>query len=242
MTSMTLTSARRTTWSSGFALGSVAGAALAVAGVWNALIQLHVTVASPPQPLGPDVSPVREMRAHYTWYAGTVGQERADTILAMVGVTGLVLLAVELRRLRSDVIGRAACSAIQIGGLVWLVGALATIGGHRAVALMATHANPIQTVNAIAFTTDVTNDAYSAAALLLLGGATVAVGLAAMHVGSARWRGFSLLTGAVSVVVAVGYLEHVDALTTFALGALAAVLLPVWLAWTGLMVDREAHA
>jgi hypothetical protein len=38
------------------------------------------------------------MHDHYTWYATTVAQERGATILGILGVTGLVITAVELRR------------------------------------------------------------------------------------------------------------------------------------------------
>lgn len=240
MTTTTLTPVRRTTRPVGLALGSLAGIALLLAGVWNALIQEHVTVSSPPSGIGPQVSPQEAMRTYYTWYAGTVGQQRADTVVAMIGVSGLVLLADALRRRtdRTDLLTRAACTAIGAGGLVWLVGALIGIGGHRAVGLMATHGNPIAGVNSIAFTVDVTTDAFSAAAFILLGLALLAIGIAPVRAGLSHWATLSIATGFVSLVVAVGYLQGIDSVTTYVLGALAAVLLPLWLAWTGRILDR----
>ena len=82
MTTMTLTPTRRTTWPVGLALGSVPGAALLVAGAWNVLIQEHVTVSSPPG-FDAGVTQEQNMTAYWTWYAGTVGQERAVTILGI---------------------------------------------------------------------------------------------------------------------------------------------------------------
>ena len=238
MTAMTLTPVRRATLPVGLALGSVAGTALLAAGIWNALIQEHVTVAAPPSGIGPQVPPLQAMHTYYTWYAGTVGQQRADTIVAMIGVSGLVLLADALRRRAgADLLARAACTAIGAGGIVWLVGALIDIGGHRAVGLMATHGNPIAGVNSIAFTVDVTADAFSAAAFILLGLAMVALGIAPVRAGRPRWATLSTITGLVSLVVAIGYLQGIDSVTTYVLGALAAALLPAWLVWTGHLLD-----
>jgi hypothetical protein len=240
MTTMTLTPARRATLPVGLTLGSVAGTALLAAGIWNVLIQEHVTVAAPPSGVGPQVPPLQAMHTYYTWYAGTVGQQRADTVVAMIGVSGLALLADALRRrARADLLTRAACTAVGAGSLVWLIGALIGIGGHRAVGLMATHGNPVATVNSIAFTVDVTADAFSAAAFILLGLAMVAIGIAPVRAGSPRWSTLSAVVGSVSLVVAVGYLRGNDTVTTYVLGVLAAVLLPVWLVWTGHLLDSD---
>jgi hypothetical protein len=238
MTTATISSSRETTWPVGMAVSVVSGAALAVAGVWNALVQEHVTVDSPPAHLGPQVPPAEAMHTYYTWYATTVAQQRAATIAGMVGVAGLVILMAELRRRMAPAWGRGACTALQTGGVLWLVGSIAGVGGHRAVALMATHGNPIETVNVVAFTTDVTSDAFSAAGFLLVGLGLLALG--ASSYGGSRWRGLSLLTGVVALVVAYGYIAGIDSITTYELGVLAAVLTPVWLVWTGRLLDRTA--
>jgi hypothetical protein len=239
MTAMTLTPVRTTTRPIGLALGSVAGAALFVAGVWNALLQEHVTTSAPPSPQA-GATPEESMHAYYTWYAGIVGQQRAVTIVAMVGVTGLLLVADALRRRTTDIVGRAACTAIVAGGLVWLVGSVIAIGGHRAVGLMATHGNPLEGVNSIAFTVDMTVDAFSTAALVLLGLAMVAIGIAPVRPLRPRWALLSIGAGLVSFVVAFGYVNGVDAITSYVLGALAALLLPAWMVWTGRLLDQEA--
>lgn len=239
MTTMTLTPARRTTRPMGLALGSVAGAALLVAGVWNALIQQHVTTSRPPSVIGPHVPRSHAMHLYYAWFAGTVPQERADTLLAMVGVCGLVLLADALRRRVGDrdLLSRSSCTGIGAGGLLWLVGAVVAVAGHRAVALMATHGNPITVVNSIAFTVDVTADAFSAAAFLLLGMALLALGIAPVRAGGRRWATLGTVTGLTSLLVAVGYIEGIDLVTTYVLGILAAVLVPAWLVSTGHLLD-----
>jgi hypothetical protein len=238
MTAMTLTSARRTTRPAGLVLGSVAGGFLIVAGIWNALIQEHVTVAAPPAyqhgaPLG------QALQDYYRWYAGTVGQERADTILALVGVAGLVLVGAALRRRLDDALGRIACTTLALGGTIWMVGAIAEIGGHHAVSLMATHDNPIQTVNAVAFTVDMTTNAFEVAAFVLLGCAMFAIGVCPVRPAGSRWTTLTWLTGLVAFVVAFGYVREIDLITAWVLGLLAAVLLPAWLITTGRLLDAE---
>jgi hypothetical protein len=239
MTTMTLTPTRRTTWPVGLALGSVAGTALLVAGVWNVLIQEHVTVSSPPG-FDAGVTQEQNMTAYWTWYAGTVGQERAVTILGIIGVVGLILAADALRRriAATGLLERAAATALGAGGIVWVIGQLVTIGGHHAGGLMAAHGNPIEGVNEIAFTVDMTSDAFSAAAFILIGSAMVAIGIAPVRAGGRRWAALTALVGAVSLVVAFGYLDGIDWITTYVLGALAALLTPTWLVWTGQLLDR----
>jgi hypothetical protein len=241
MTSMTVTPVRRTTRPIGLALGTVAGTALLVAGVWNALFQENVADGGPPaNPAGQSAQ--QAMHTWYTWYAGTVAQERAITIVGLIGVTGLVLVADALRRRVSDadLLGRVACTAIGTAGGVWVTGALIAIGGHRAVAMMATHSNPIEGVNSIAFTVDITTDAFSTAAFVVLGAAMVAIGIAPVRIGGSGWAMLSLVTGVVALLVAAGYVEGVDFITTYVLGLLAAVLLPTWMIWTGRSLDDTA--
>jgi len=240
MTTTTLTSTGRSTRPTGLVLGSVAGAALVIAGVWGVLIDEHVTVSSPPTDIGSVVPQQQAMHAYWTWYSGTVAQQRADTILAMIGVIGLVIAADALRRRIGDthLLARAACTALGAGGVLWVAGQLVAVGGHRAIGLMATHGNPIDPVNSIAFTVDLTVDAFSAAAFILLGLAMIATGVAPVRGTHARWAALTALTGAVSLVVAFGYLHGIDVVTTYVLGVLAAGLLPAWLVWTGHFLDH----
>lgn len=238
MTAMTLTSVRRTTWPVGFVLGSVAGGCLIVAGIWNALIQDHVTVAAPPA-YQHGVPLSQALQDYYRWYATTVGQERADAIVALVGVAGLVLVAEALRRRLDDALVRMACTGLALGGAIWMVGAIAQIGGHHAVSLMATHHVPIESVNSVAFTVDMTANAFEAAAFVLMGCAMVAIGVSPVRVTGSRWTLLTALTGLVAFVVAFGYLRGIDSITTWVLGLLAALLLPAWLVTTGRLLDAE---
>jgi hypothetical protein len=235
MTSMTLTQTSRTMRPMGLWLGCVASGALIVGGVWNVLVEQHLSV-DPPPALDPVAPPQQVMHTYYAWYATTIGQERAVAIAGMVGVIGLVVVAAELRRRLADLLGRAACTTLVAGGVLWVAGSILTIGGQRAVGLMATHGNPIETVNSIAFTTDVTSDAFSAGAFALFGVGLLALGTSAF--GGRRWPLVSAVAGIGALVVAYGYLAGVDSIATFVLGILAAVLTPVWLIWTGRLLDR----
>jgi hypothetical protein len=211
---------------------------LVVAGVWNALLEERVTVSSPPSSKA-GTPPSSAMHEYYLWYAGIAGQERAATLLAAAGVVGLVLLVETLRNRAFEVFGRLACTMVMIGGLVWIVGALVAVGGHRAVALMATHGNPVEGVNTVAFSVDMTSDAFSVAAFVLLGLAMIGLGTVRARSG---WKVLSWLTGIVSLVVAYGYVDSIGAITTYVLAVLAAVLLPLWLVWSGRLLDLNPEA
>jgi hypothetical protein len=57
---------------------------------------------------------------------------------------------------------------------------------------MATHANPIETTNSIAFTTDVTADACALAAFTLIGTGMLTFAAAALSRGHRAWAGVLL--------------------------------------------------
>ena len=65
------------------------------------------------------------------------------------------------------------------------------------------------------------------------------LGVATASYGGPRWRALTVLTGLLAAVVADGYVASVDSVTTYELGLLAAVLQPIWLVWTGRLLDRS---
>jgi hypothetical protein len=67
------------------------------------------------------------------------------------------------------------------GAAAWTAGSLFLLGGHRAVGLMATNVNPIQTTNSISFTIDTTSEAFSLAAFTLLAAGMLAFARAAAN-------------------------------------------------------------
>src|SRR5215475_5674558 len=139
----------------------VAAAAFLISAVWYALIANNITVASPPA-AAPGESLDSTLHRWYQWFVTTLPQERFDTATALVGMFSLVVVAATLRGRfgRSATLSRIGGYALGLGGVMWTIGDTLQLGGHRAVGLMAMHDNPIETVNAIAFTVDTVTQAF----------------------------------------------------------------------------------
>lgn len=232
------------------AVGYAAAAALATSAIWYGLLTAHVTVASPPVPAVND-SADASMYQYYQWFVTTLPQERIDSALAIAGMLCLGLVGVNLARrfargLRAATIG---AYALGVGGASWSVGNLVQLGGHRAVGLMATHGNPIETVNAINFTVDMIDDAFELAAVVLLGFGLLSFVSAAMRrpamrrpamrrpairrpaLGSA-WTTYTFGAGLAMLALAVSYVVGTDDVTAWLLVVAGAVVLPAWIVWT----------
>lgn len=71
------------------------------------------------------------------------------------------------------------------------------LGGHRAVGLMATHDNPIQTTNSIAFTIDTIDDTFALTAFTLIGAGMLSFPIAALQRRPSRrvWPGYTIIVG-----------------------------------------------
>jgi hypothetical protein len=145
-------------------------AAFVIAATWYTLAVRGETVASAPQ-LGPPLPLPQREHIYYRWLATTLPQERFYTAIAITGFLCLGGTAGVARyRLGRDRIGaRIAAFLVAAGAAVWVTGSILQLGGHRAVGLMATHANPIQTTNSIAFTIDMIGQAFALAAFALIG-------------------------------------------------------------------------
>src|SRR5262249_22671542 len=149
----------------------VGAAAFAVAAAWYGLALHGITLSSPPQ-VGHNVSADRGLHLYYRWFVTTLPQERFYTVIAIAGFGCLAALALAVRdKLRHERAAAARTSAVGIGAgaALWIAASIAQLGGHRAIGLMATHANPIQAVNSIAFTIDTTASALFLAAFALIG-------------------------------------------------------------------------
>ena len=216
----------------------ISAAALAIASVWSALIAGGVTQGSAPSP-APAASPDVVLRGQWQWFATTLTQERLVTGIAIVGFAALILTTWLIRgRLgsrRED--ATAGAVLVSLGSAVWIVGNILELGGHRAVGLMATHDNPIQTTNSIAFAIDMIDDAFEFVAFVMLGAGMF--GFA-----SAAWRAvgvshaWSRYTAAFAVaLLALGLAHGADSTHTADLLLLlvGAVLTPAWLLWADRM-------
>jgi hypothetical protein len=124
---------------------------------------------------------------------------------------------------------------VGAGAAAWISGAVLELGGHRAVGLMATHANPIQATNSIAFTIDTIGDAFALAAFVLIGAGMLAFAGAALQQrpGHRAWAGYTIVIALAMLVTACAYAAGVGGLSDLMLFADGVMLVPLWLIWTG---------
>jgi hypothetical protein len=162
------------------AVAYTGAAAFVIAGIWFWLATKGVTVAGAPRAAA-DVTAQQAMRGYYRWLVTTLPQERYYTSIAIAGFLCLAASAFVARdRLGPDrTPARIGALLVAAGALLWIAGSVLALGGHRAVGLMATHANPIQTTNSIAFTVDTIAAAFALAAFALIGAGMLGLAAAA---------------------------------------------------------------
>ncbi|HEX6677473.1 MAG TPA: hypothetical protein VF486_20905 [Actinomycetes bacterium] len=223
----------------------VGAAAFVMAAVWYGLTTRFITLAKPPA-FNPNAPLDAELHRWFNWFVTTLPQERLDTGIAIIGFLCLVPLAAFARDLlgRDRVLARVGSAALPTGALLWVVGNVLRLGGHQAAGLMATHHNPIETANAILFTVDTIADAFELAAFAVLGVALLAFAVAGAAVDdpsgsgiggqvvSRAWCGYSLLLGVVLLALGGAYAADRDLIDPLLVTG-GALLLPVWLVWTG---------
>jgi hypothetical protein len=224
------------------AVAYAGAAAFLVAAVWYALVVAEVTVASEPQPQ-PGQAQQEWFHTYYTWFASTLRQERYYTGAAIVGFLSLMVTAAFVRNAfgRRQPFASFGAQIMGAGTLLWVVGAVVSIGGHRAVGLMTGRGDPIETVNSISWTIDTINDAFELAGSALLGAGMLAlawVGMRARSRGPA-WSRYTLAVGLVLLATAGAYAAQSFDLVDVLLVAGGAVLLPLWLLWTGRLLRGE---
>lgn len=98
---------------------------------------------------------------------------------------------------------------------------------------MATHANPIQTTNSIAFTIGTIVAAFALAAFALVGAGMLAFAAATQRPGHRAWVSYTAVVALVMLVTAGSYAAGNDSLSDLMLFAAGVVLLPVRLIWAG---------
>lgn len=223
---------KRTTGTAGV-VAYAGAAAFVIAAAWFWLATKRVTVAPAPR-VGPSVTLQQGMRIYYRWQVTTLPQERLYTSIAIAGFLCLAAVAVFLRDLlaRDRALARIGAMTIGAGALLWITGSVVQLGGHRAVGLMATHTNPIQTTNSIAFTIDMIGAAFALTAFALIGTGMLALAMAT-HREHRAWAGYTAVTALTLLVLAGSYGVGNDNLTDLMLIADGVALLPVWLVWSG---------
>jgi hypothetical protein len=176
------------------------------------------------------------MHIYYLWLVTTLPQELYYTAIAIAGFLCLAASAFSVRdRLGRDrAPARIGAGLVGAGSLLWIAGSVLELGGHRAVGLMATHANPIQVTNSIAFTIDTIGDALALAAFVLIGAGMLAFAGAALQQrpGHRAWAGYTIVI-ALAMLVTAGAYAAGGGLSDLMLFADGVVLVPLWLIWTG---------
>lgn len=210
--------------------------AFVIAAAWYTLAVRGVAVALAPR-TAPDVPLPRREHIYYRWLVTTLPQERFYSAIAIAGFLCLAMVAAFARDLlgRDRLPARAGALALGVGAVLWVTGTIVQLGGHRAVGLMATHGNPIQTTNSIAFTIDMTGQAFALAAFALIGAGMASLALAAAGPAGAhrRWAGYTGFLAALLLVISWSYAVGYGDFTDLMLLAGGVVLLPAWLIWTG---------
>jgi hypothetical protein len=209
-------------------------AAFVIAAAWFWLAVKGVTVALVPQ-LGPGAGAEQAMRAYYRWMVTTLPQERYYSSIAIAGFLCLAATATAVR----DLLGRDRATAgigaltTGAGSLLWITGNVLVLGGHRAIGLMATHTNPIETTSSIAFTVDTIGEAFSLAAFVLIG-----VGMLSFATGGRQehraWAGYTVVVALVMLVTAGSYAIGDDSFSDLMLFIAGVAVLPLWLIGTSL--------
>lgn len=228
--------------SAGRPLAIAAAAALALATGWMVLIDQSVTVPEPPAAdAQADVEVVLER--HYAWIADTLPQQRASLILLAAGLLGLAVVAVLVASGTASVLARLAAIGVAGGASLWVVSAVAQAGVDRGVELLAASDLDIEAVNAVAFASQLAGEWLRAAAGVAVGAGLLAFAWAAWRRDLAATPGWAAWTALAAVATAaLGIVILVPEWSTLLLAlAVGGVIIPCWLAWTGLSLLGRDH-
>ena len=207
-------------------------AALAVATLWGALVDAHVLVPAPPESADPETA----LRDYWTWYADGVPAMQVGQLVLLVGLAALVLTVVRVGHDRGT-LARPAAQAVVAGSLLWAIATCVRLGSDRAIALLATHDNPIEATSSIAFALSWIAGAFEAVGSLCAGVGIVA---ATLHGGARRALGVATGVGLVALGVCA-YVPLVDARPWLQL-VVGTVLLPGWMVAIGVDLRRGRPA
>jgi hypothetical protein len=219
----------------------VGAAGFAVAGLWGYLIEKGVTVRAEPAPVA-GATLHQQLAEDYGWFVSMLKQERFSTTIGIVAFLCLAVVASFLgKRLGARPIVSVGCAAVGTGAVLWVAGAVLQLGGHQAVGLMATHRNPIDAVNAVAFTIDMIEQAFSLAAFALIGIGMVAIAVSALPARSdpVGWIVCTEVVTLLTLALAVSYLADDGSLRDVLVLVAGLVAAPIWLVWTGTLLRSD---
>jgi hypothetical protein len=213
--------------------GYLGAAAFVVATAWYALATLPVTGPAPPH-TRPGVPADVALRVFYHWFAGTLLQQRLYLAIAIGAFAAFAAVALLARQVLdpAGALAAAGARAITAGVIAYGTGTVIFLGGHQAVGLMATHDNPIQVTNSIAFTIDTIDQAFDLTAYALFCTGMAALAWAGLRQARRGWAGYTAALALLALLVAWSYGAGGGGVTNDLLFAGGLVLLPAWLVWT----------
>lgn len=210
----------------------VGAAAFVFAAVWSALVGFEVVVPGSPEGAGADLE--AEMRAYWAWYAGTVPARQATSFTLLIALAALAVVSAGLAAVRPRRVAATAAGVVVAGALFWAIAACVRLGTDKAIALLATHENPIEPTNSIAFTASWLATGFESVGSLLAG-----AGVVALTVTTAGRRPLAVATGAALAALGVCLYLPVGDLQPWVQLAAGAVLLPCWLVATATQSDMS---
>jgi Domain of unknown function (DUF4386) len=211
-----------------------------VASVWYFLLSQQLSVADEPT-FARDVPFDQMLEGFYDWYVTTLIQERLNIVVNFVGFLALIGVALALREVfgRERPVGILAAAAATLGSVLWIVGNVVQIGGHRAVEVMARGGNDLDPVNAISFTIDRIDDWFELIGFALIGFGAFAFGVGAIRTSilPKAWGYYTLALGALLVVVSIAYAFDNGDLVDLLLLIVGVLLAPAWGLWVASLLS-----
>ena len=211
-----------------------------VASVWDFLLSQQISVADKPT-FARDVPFDQVLEGFYDWYVTTLTQERLNILVNIVGFLALIGVALALREKfgRERPLGVLAAAAATLGSVLWIIGNVVQLGGHRAVEVMARGGNDLDPVNAIAFTIDRIDDWFELLGFGLIGLGAFAFGVGAVRTGvfPKAWGYYTLALGVLLVVVSIAYAFDNGDLVDLLLLIAGVLLAPAWGIWVAFLLS-----
>lgn len=209
---------------------------------WYLLLSQQISVGDEPT-FARDVPFDRVLEGFYDWYVTTLMQERLNILVNAVGFLALIGVALALREVfgRGRSVAVLGAAAVTLGSVLWIVGNVVQVGGHRAVELMARGGNDLDPVNAISFTIDRIDDWFELLGFGLIGLGALGFGVGAIRTGvlPKAWGYYTVALGALLIVVSFAYAFDNGDLVDLLLLVTGILLAPAWGVWLALLFSRN---
>jgi hypothetical protein len=210
--------------------------AFLVAAAWYAAVVEEIVVAAEPRPQ-PGQSQEEWLQMYFSWFTTTLPDERFYSGAAIVGFLCLLATGSFVRdRLGGEhAAATLGAQAVGAGAIIWVVGNVASLGGHHALGVMTSRGDPLETVRLLAWLVDDLDDAFELVGLAVMGAGFLALAwpLLRSPVPRTAWSGLTGIVGLVLLATAAAYAAREYDAVDLLLFIGGGLLLPLWLVWTG---------